>query len=448
VGVLRITHHVSRMTGDNLDLFASTSQATHQKSAPLADRIRPSTLQEFIGQRHILGEGKALQKMIEQDELSSFILWGPPGSGKTTLAKIVANITKAHFVFFSATMSGVPELRKVVKETQTQLNLYKRKTVLFVDEIHRLNKLQQDAFLPHIENGTIILIGATTENPSFEVNRALLSRCQVYILHQLSNEDIVTILQRALRDSEDGLGKYSVSIQPDVLSELARYADGDTRIALNILELVVLHTTPNKHGVREVSFDTLQDLLGKKTLGYDKHGEEHYNVISAFIKSMRGSDPDAAVYYLARMLETGEDPMFIARRMVILASEDIGNADPQALQVAVAAMQAVHFVGLPEAQLSLTQAVIYLALAPKSNSVLKAIHQARADVREYGALPVPLHLRNAPTTLMKEVGYGHGYKYAHDYEGNWVEQAYLPESLQGRRYYISGSNEASKNKSS
>jgi putative ATPase len=320
--------------------------------------------------------------------------------------------------------------------------------VLFVDELHRLNKLQQDAFLPHVENGTIILIGATTENPSFEVNRALLSRCQVYILHQLSEEDIVTILQRALRDAENGLGKYSVSIHPEVLYELARHADGDTRIALNLLELVVLHTAPNKNDIREISLGTLQELLGKKMLGYDKHGEEHYNVISAFIKSMRGSDPDAAVYYLARMLETGEDPMFIARRMVILASEDIGNADPQALQVAVAAMQAVHFVGLPEAQLNLTQAAIYLALAPKSNSVLKAIHQARADAKEYGALPVPLHLRNAPTTLMKELGYGQGYKYAHDYEGNWVEQTYLPEPLQGHRYYISGSNEEPRNKTS
>jgi len=433
-----------------LDLFTSASQIkdTQHKSAPLADRIRPTTLQEFVGQHHILGKRKALQKMIEQDELSSFILWGPPGSGKTTLAKIMAKTTKAHFVFFSATMSGVPELRKVIKETQTQLSLYKKRTVLFVDEIHRLNKLQQDAFLPHVENGTIILIGATTENPSFEVNRALLSRCQVYILHRLFDEDIVTILQRALCDTENGLGKYSVSVQPDVLSELARYADGDTRIALNILELVVLHTAPNKNGVREISFDTLRELLGKKTLGYDKHGEEHYNVISAFIKSMRGSDPDAAIYYLARMLEAGEDPMFIARRMVILASEDIGNADPQALQVAVAAMQAVHFVGLPEAQLNLAQAVIYLALAPKSNSVLKAIHQARADVREYGALSVPLHLRNAPTALMKDLGYGQGYKYTHDYEGNGGEQTYLPKPVQGRRYYILDSTEKPQNKTS
>jgi putative ATPase len=433
-----------------LDLFTSTTQIkdTQHKSAPLADRIRPTTLQEFVGQQHILGKGKALQKMIEQDELSSFILWGPPGSGKTTLAQIVAKKTKAHFVFFSAATSGVPELKKVIKEAQAQLRLYNRRTILFVDEIHRLNKLQQDAFLPHVENGTIILIGATTENPSFEVIRPLLSRCQVYILYRLSDENIVAILQRALHNTENGLGKYPVSIQPEVLGELARHADGDTRIALNLLELAVLHTAPNKHGVREISFDTLQHVLGKKALAYDKHGEEHYNVISAFIKSMRGSDPDASVYYLARMLEAGEDPMFIARRMVILASEDIGNADPQALQVAVAAMQAVHFVGLPEAQLNLTQAAIYLALAPKSNSVLKAIQQARADVRQLGALPVPLRLRNAPTSLMKDLDYGRDYKYPHDYEGNWVEQTYLPEALQGRRYYIPGSNKKLKNKAS
>ena len=430
-----------------MDLFTSTSQIKDRqhKFAPLADRIRPSTLQEFVGQQHLVGEGKALQKMIAQDELSSLILWGPPGSGKTTLAKIVSKTTKAYFVFFSAVASGIPELKKVIKEAQAQLKLHNKKTVLFVDEIHRLNKLQQDAFLPYVEDGTLILIGATTENPSFEVIRPLLSRCQVYILQRLSDEHIMTILQRALHDPENGLGNYPVSIQSDVLDELARHADGDTRIALNLLELVVLHTAPNKQGIQEISRETLQQLLGKKTLAYDQQGEEHYNVISAFIKSLRGSDPDAAVYYLARMLEAGEDPVFIARRMVILASEDIGNADPQALQVAVAAMQAVNFVGLPEAQLNLAQAAIYLALAPKSNSVLKAIHQARADVKKYGALPVPLHLRNAPTTLMKELGYGEGYKYAHNYEGNWVEQTYLPESLQGRRYYIPGSNEEPQN---
>ncbi len=419
-----------------MDLFSSQTSHKKNKYVPLAERIRPETLQEFVGQTHILGEGKALQKMIEHDELSSIILWGPPGSGKTTLAKIIAHTTQAHFVLFSAVMSGVPELRKVIKETHIQRSGYGKKTVLFVDEIHRLNKLQQDAFLPHVENGTVILIGATTENPSFEVNRALLSRCQVYVLQRLSEENIVAILQRASKDVDTGVGKYKPIIQADVFTQLARYADGDTRIALNYLELLVLNTEPCEKGVREISLETLQRLLGKKMLGYDKQGEEHYNLISAFIKSMRGSDPDASVYYLARMLETGEDPLFIARRMIILASEDVGNADPQALPVAVAAMQAVHFVGLPEAQLTLTQAAAYLALAPKSNAVLKAISQARADVREYGALPVPLHLRNAPTQLMKDLKYSEGYKYAHDYEGNWVEQTYLPEKVQGKRYYV------------
>ncbi len=427
-----------------MDLFSSQTQHKKSKYVPLAERIRPATLKEFVGQQHILGKGKALQKMIEGDKLSSIILWGPPGSGKTTLAKIVANTTEAHFVPFSAAISGVPELRKVIKATQTQWSLYGKRTVLFVDEIHRLNKLQQDAFLPHVENGTITLIGATTENPSFEVNRALLSRCQVYVLYQLSNEAIITILQRTLQDSDKGLAQYKPSLQPEVFSQLARYADGDTRVALNYLEILVLNTEPGENEVREISLETLRQLLGKKTLGYDKQGEEHYNLISAFIKSMRGSDPNASVYYLARMLEAGEDPLFIARRMVILASEDIGNADPQALQVAIAAMQAVHFVGLPEAQLNLTQAATYLALAPKDNAVLKAITQARADVKAYGILPVPLHLRNAPTQLMKDLNYGQGYKYAHDYEDHLVGQTYLPEKLQGKRYYVSPSNRESK----
>ena len=430
-----------------MDLFAfQTDQKQHSQATskpkqkqpaqiPLAERIRPQMLEEFVGQRHILGKGKALQKMIEHDELCSIILWGPPGSGKTTLAKIVANTTKAHFVFFSAVMSGVPELRKVVKEAQAQSSLYGKKTVLFVDEIHRLNKLQQDAFLPHVENGTVILVGATTENPSFEVNRALLSRCQVYILHRLSDDDIVAILERTAKDVDEGLGQYTSSIQSDVFSYIAQYADGDTRMALNLLELVVLNTEPNKDGIREISIETLSHLLGKKTLRYDKRGDEHYNIISAFIKSMRGSDPDASVYYLARMLESGEDPLFIARRMVILASEDIGNADPQALQIAVAAMQATQFVGLPEAQLLLAQAATYLAIAPKSNAVLKAIVQAREDAKAYGALLIPLHLRNAPTQLMKNLGYGRDYKYPHNYEDAQVEQIYLPEPLRGKKYY-------------
>ncbi len=423
-----------------MDLFSSQITQPKPKYFPLADRIRPQTLQEFVGQSHILGEGKVLQQMIEHDALSSIILWGPPGSGKTTLAKIIANTTHAHFVLFSAVMSGVPELRNVIKEADAQWNMYGKKTLLFVDEIHRLNKLQQDAFLPHVENGRITLIGATTENPSFEVNRALLSRCQVYVLYQLCREDIVTILQRAASSPEKGLGQYHAVIEEDVYEELARYADGDTRIALNYLELLVLNTETGADGQREITLESMKHLLGKKILSYDKHGEEHYNVISAFIKSMRGSDPDAAVYYLARMLENGEDPMFIARRMVILASEDIGNADSHALQMAVAAMQSVHFVGLPEAQLTLTHAATYLALAPKNNTVLTAIQQARADVREHGSLPVPLHLRNAPTQLMKELNYGDGYKYVHEYDGGWGAQNYLPEKLIGRRYYTRKKN--------
>ncbi|GAK55992.1 recombination protein MgsA [Candidatus Vecturithrix granuli] len=420
-----------------VELFSSQSKDAQQMYAPLADRIRPQTLEEFVGQQHIIGKGRALQRMIERDELHSIILWGPPGSGKTTLARIIANTTQMHFVPFSAVTSGVPELRKVVQEAHAQRNMHGKRTVLFVDEIHRLNKAQQDAFLPHVENGMLTIIGATTENPSFEVIRALLSRCQVFILQRLTEEEIIALLQRAINDKQRGLGKYALKIDSDVFSLLAQHADGDTRIALNQLEMVVLNTEPQADGLREITPETVKNLLGTKALAYDKHGEEHYNVISAFIKSMRGSDPNAAVYYLARMLDAGEDPMFIARRMVILASEDIGNADPQALVIAVAAMQAVHFVGLPEAQLTLSQAVIYLALAPKNNREYKAILAAREDVKQYGALPVPLHLRNAPTRLMKDLGYGKEYRYPHDYEGNWVEQDYLPEALQGKRYYLS-----------
>lgn len=403
--------------------------------------MRPTSIDEFVGQKHLVEPGKALYHMIVHDRLTSCILWGPPGSGKTTLAKVIAAQTAAHFVLFSATISGVPELKKIMKEARTVWQRARMRTILFVDEIHRLNKLQQDTFLPHVENGTIILIGATTENPSFEVNRALLSRCQVYILQRLTTEEIVHILQHALQDSDKGLGHYSVTVSHEALQQLARHADGDTRIALNLLELVVRHVTALDEKASAITPETLHQILGQKSLAYDKAGEEHYNVISAFIKSLRGSDPDAAVYYLARMLETGEDPLFIARRMVILASEDIGNADPQALQTAVAAMQAVHFVGLPEAQLSLTQAALYLAAAPKSNSVLTSIQQARSDVRQYGALPVPLHLRNAPTDLMKDVGYGKDYKYAHDYDGNWVAQRYLPDELGDRQYYTPEDNE-------
>ncbi len=421
-----------------MDLFAQTSPKT-PKYIPLAERIRPQTLEDFVGQEHLLAKGRVLYKMITQDDVSSLILWGPPGSGKTTLARIIANTTKAHFIPFSAVMSGVPELRVAVKDAQAQWNLYGKKTILFVDEIHRLNKNQQDAFLPHVENGTITLVGATTENPSFEVNRALLSRCQVYVLHRLTGEHIISLLERAALDPIQGLGQYQLDIAPEIFPLLAQHADGDTRIALNYLELVAVNTEPNSDGIRNITIETVSRLLGEKTLSYDKQGEDHYNIISAFIKSLRGSDPNAAVYYLARMLDAGEDPMFIARRMVILASEDIGNVDPQALVLAVAAMQAVHFVGLPEAQLSLSQAAVYLACAQKGNAEYKAILQAKEDVKTYGALPVPLHLRNAPTNLMKDMGYGREYKYPHDYAGHQVEQQYLPDQLVEKQYYTRAS---------
>lgn len=424
-----------------MDLF-ETQKRSIPRYVPLAERIRPQTLEEFVGQEHLLGNGRALFKMIAHDEISSMILWGPPGSGKTTLAKIIANTTTSHFIPFSAVMSGVPELRNAVKEAQTQWSLYSKKTILFVDEIHRLNKNQQDAFLPHVENGTIILIGATTENPSFEVNRALLSRCQVFVLRCLTEDHIISLLERAARDVERGVGQYPLMIHPDIFPLLAGHADGDTRIALNYLELLVVNTEPNADGVREISVETLGRLLGEKTLRYDKNGEDHYNIISAFIKSLRGSDPDAAVYYLARMLDAGEDPMFIARRMVILASEDIGNADPQALVLSVAAMQAVHFVGLPESQLILSQAVVYLACAPKNNAEYVAILKAKDDVKKFGSLAIPLHLRNAPTRLMQDLGYGKEYKYPHDYAGHHVKQDYLPGELRGTQYYQPSENHA------
>ncbi|RLB03828.1 MAG: replication-associated recombination protein A, partial [Deltaproteobacteria bacterium] len=403
-------------------------------TAPLADRMRPRDLEEFVGQQHILGKGKVLREVIEEGELFSFILWGPPGSGKTTLAQIIARSTGAHFISFSAVLSGVKEIREVIKEAEGQLKYHRKKTILFVDEIHRFNKAQQDAFLPHVERGTIVLIGATTQNPSFEVISPLLSRVQVFTLKPLELEELMLILRRALSDPTRGLGRYKVEIDPSVLKLFAVLSDGDARAALNGLELAVMTTPPDKNGTRRISREAAQEAIQKRIL-YDKDGEEHYNLISALHKSMRGSDPDAALYWLGRMLEGGEDPLYIARRLVRFASEDVGNADPQALGVAVAAMQAFHFIGQPEGELALAQAAVYLATAPKSNALYTAYEEVRRDIKETGTLPVPMHLRNAPTRLMKEMGYGKGYRYPHHFPDGFVEEDYLPESLKGRRYY-------------
>lgn len=395
--------------------------------------MRPETIDEFVGQGHLLAPGKILSEMVKGGELMSLILWGPPGSGKTTLAQILARSAGAACVNFSAVSSGVKDLKKTIHEAEDLHRLGKR-TVLFVDEIHHFNKAQQDNFLPYVERGILILIGATTENPSFEVISPLLSRCQVLVLDPLSADEIGTILDRALHESKKGLGALALTISPEGREFLIQQSQGDCRVALNALEIAATLTRADKRGI--IGLSHLQEALQKKPLQYDKSGEEHYNVISAFIKSLRGSDPDAALYWLMRMIEAGEDPLFIARRMVIFAAEDIGNADPQALQVAVAAKDAFHFVGLPEGRIPLAQAVTYLATAPKSNASYKAMLAAAKDVRERGALPVPLHLRNAPTPLMENLGYGKDYKYAHDYPGHVVEQEHLPQELRGRKYYL------------
>jgi putative ATPase len=413
-----------------MELFQAKADGENRKQAPLAERMRPTTLEEFVGQDHLLGEGKLLRGLIESDQVTSLILWGPPGSGKTTLARIVASHTKSHFIFFSAILSGVKDIREVIKEAEEERKYHGRKTILFIDEIHRFNKAQQDAFLPYVEKGVVTIIGATTENPSFEVIAPLLSRCKVLVLYPLKSKDIEKILAAALVDRERGLGELSLTPGEDTLSFIAEQAGGDARIALNTLETAAKLA---KGGV--IDLDTAREAVQKKPLLYDKGGEEHYNVISAFIKSMRGSDPDGALYWLARMLEAGEDPIFILRRMVILASEDIGNADPRALQVAVAALQGFQLVGLPEGRIIMAQAATYLATAPKSNASYAGIDEALREVRKSGALPVPMHIRNAPTGLMKDLGYGKGYRYAHDFRDGFVPQEYLPEEIRDRKFY-------------
>jgi putative ATPase len=396
--------------------------------------MRPQTLEDFVGQEHLLAPGKPLRTQIERDDLGSMIFWGPPGCGKTTLARIIARMTKSEFVPFSAVLAGIKEIKDVMTVAE-RLRPQGRRTIVFVDEVHRFNKAQQDAFLPHVEAGNIILIGATTENPSFEVIAPLLSRTRVYVLQPFVPEQIVTLLHRALEDTERGLGKESVQVDEEQLERIAMFANGDARAAYNILEAAVLGTKPGVVGRRQISREALEDVLQRKVLLYDKAGEEHYNLISALHKSVRNSDPDAALYWLARMLESGEDPLYIARRLVRMASEDIGLADPSALPVTIAAMQALDFVGLPEGNLALAEAAVYLSLAPKSNALYTAYGEAQRDLQQTIADPVPLHLRNPVTSLMREVGYGKGYQYAHNSEDKVTPMPCLPESLLDRVYY-------------
>jgi putative ATPase len=421
-----------------LNMFAEAAKERADKNAPLAARMRPRTLEEFVGQQHLVGEGRLLRRAIEEDRLPSMVFWGPPGSGKTTLARIIASMTASHFEPISAVASGVADLRRVVAEASARLGEHAKRTILFIDEIHRFNKAQQDVVLPYVEDGTIILIGATTENPSFEVISALLSRSRVFKLEPLTEEQVLGVLRRALVDEERGLGSIKAEVDEDALVALAAIVGGDARIALNALELAVQTTPSGADGVRQVGVAQIEEALQHRGMLYDKAGDWHYDIISAFIKSLRGSDPDAALYWLARMLEGGEDPLFVARRLVILASEDVGLADPQALQVAVAAQQAVHFIGMPEGFFPLAEATIYLATAPKSNSVGEAYGRAMQDALTTVAEPVPLHLRNAPTPLMRSMGHGEGYKYDHASPGHFSGQEHLPEKLGRRTYYVAG----------
>jgi len=418
-----------------MDLFPSDTRPAGRPYAPLADRMRPRGFEEFVGQEHVVGPGKVLRKAIESDELHSIILWGPPGTGKTTIARIIASMTDSQFLAFSAVTSGVKEIREVIAKATAERRRSGRKTILFVDEIHRFNKAQQDAFLPHVEDGTVVLIGATTENPSFEVISALLSRSRVFVLYPLSAPEIRTVVERAIADGERGLALLNPVAEEEALNFLAHTSGGDARVALNALELAVATTEPDKDGKRGVSLAGVQEAMQKRALLYDREGEEHYNIISALHKSLRGGDADASLYWLARMLEAGEDPLYVARRLVRFASEDVGNADPQALVLAVAVKEAVHFIGMPEGSTALAQVVVYLATAPKSNALYAAYSAVRKEVEEGENPPVPLQIRNAPTALMEGLGYGKDYLYPHDFPGKVVDQEYLPDSLKGRRYY-------------
>lgn len=418
-----------------MDFFTISMEKKLETNAPLADRMRPESLKDFVGQGHILGENKFLNRAIKADRITSMILYGPPGTGKTTLAMIIANTTNMRFEKLSAVTSGVKDIRKVIEDAEENLKLYSKRTILFIDEIHRFNKAQQDALLPFVERGIIILIGATTENPYFEVNKALLSRVMVLNLKPLDREDILKLIKRALKDKDRGLGKHKVEIDREAIDYLVTIAEGDGRLALNSLEIGVLSTQENEEGIKKIDLETIKESILVKTASYDKGGDEHYDTVSAFIKSMRGSDPDATLYWLAKMINAGEDPKFIARRIIIAASEDVGNADPNALVVASAAFDAVNNIGMPEGRIVLAQAALYVATAPKSNAAYLGIDKALEDIKNKEVGQIPNHIRDAHYQGASKLGHGKGYKYPHDYEGGFVEQVYLPFNIRSKRYY-------------